>query len=375
MAKKAEIMNVTIHDDGSVTVSYDTGTMRPYKGLSNLPKTAHNWLLAHNDPEPVRYSAASKSSNTAWIDLNGSDVELTEDELTWFESLVSRCKAATGCTCDIIPYNHEKYVGISSEALGCCITDNDLDPLNGNSHITIDTYYIHECYGVEVNGDYAIEPKSMVETIAHEIAHLYVWSHGAEHDAKMAELLEMIKAYEFTKEMALKEEREEPDPDNYQKIQDSMTESFYEFCTGEKAPENWKEIVAEEKERRDSTQPIPELLPTGSRVVPELLPVPSQITPPTPTKPGPSAAEAVGFGICMALAYTAWIAKGAAELLILALQVLYITITPVVLRASERLWKAWLRIYPTIVPTACKTVRIAAKQAAMAVWWLWVVIA
>ena len=167
----------------------------------------------------------------------------------------------------------------------------------------------------------------------------------------------------------------ELDPDEYQEIQDSMTESFYEFCTGEKAPENWKEVVAEEKERRDSTQPIPELLPTGSRVVPELLPVPSQITPPTPIRSGPSAAEAVSFGICMALAYTAWIAREAAELLILALQVLYITLSPIVCEASERLWIAWVKIYPKIVPTACKTARIAAKQAAMAVWWLWVVIA
>jgi len=166
----------------------------------------------------------------------------------------------------------------------------------------------------------------------------------------------------------------DPDPE-LKKIQDSMTESFYEYCTGEKAPENWKEIVAEEKERQDSSQLIPDLLPTGSRVVPGLLPVSSQITPPAPIKSGPSAAEAVGFGICMALAYTAWIAKEAAELLILALQVLYITIAPVVLRASERLWKAWLRIYPEIVPTARRTARIAAKQAAMVVWWLRIVIA
>ena len=171
------------------------------------------------------------------------------------------------------------------------------------------------------------------------------------------------------KEMALKEEREaeiteEPDPDEYRKIQDSMTESFYEFCTGEPAPENWKEIIAEEKGEQ-----------AHSQVSPELLTVPSQITPPAPIKSGPSAAEAVGFGIFMALAYTVWIAKGVAELLILALQMLYITITPVVFRASERLWKAWLRIYPEIVPTACRTARIAAKQAAIVVWWLWVVVA
>lgn len=150
----------------------------------------------------------------------------------------------------------------------------------------------------------------------------------------------------------------EPDPE-LKKIQDSMTESFYEFCTGEPIPEDWHEIVEEEKAKQ----------------APKSLPAPSRITPPAPTESSPSAAEAVGFGICMALAYTAWIAREAAELLILALQVAYVTLLPIVLEASERLWRAWLRIYPTIVPTARRTARIAAKQAAMAVWWLWIVIA
>jgi len=167
----------------------------------------------------------------------------------------------------------------------------------------------------------------------------------------------------------------EPDPDEYRKIQDSMTESFYEFCTGDPIPENWKEVVAEENERLDSTQPIPDLPPTGSRVVPDLFPVPSQIILPALIKSGPSAVEAIGFGICMALAYTAWIAKGAAELLILALQVLYITLSPIVCEASERLWIAWVKIYPEIVPTARKTAKITAKQVAMMLWWLWIVIA
>ena len=198
MAKKAEIINVTFNDDNTITVTYSTGTIRPYKSISALPSTALAWLEAHKEPDP-----------------------------------------------------------------------------------------------------------------------------------------------------------------ELKKIQDSMTESFYEYCTVEPAPESWKEIVAEEKGERVSSQVSPKDLPSVSQSVS-----------PVPTKSSPSATEAVGFGICMALAYTARIAKGAAELLILALQVLYITITPVVLRASERLWDAWLRIYPEIVPTACKTARIAAKQAAMVVWWL-----
>lgn len=154
------------------------------------------------------------------------------------------------------------------------------------------------------------------------------------------------------------ESHKEPDPE-FKAIQDSMTESFYEFCTGEPAPEGWKEIAKEEKERQAA----------------KLLPVSSRTALPALTASSSSAAEAVGFGICMALAYTTWIAKEAAELLALALQVLYIALSPIVCEASERLWKAWLRIYPTIVPTACRTARIAAKQITVAVWWLWVVIA
>lgn len=120
-------------------------------------------------------------------------MELTEAEIGWFHSIVEKCKAATGCTVDIIAYDHDLYSGKSKNALGCCITTDQENPLNGDSYITIDTWFIHEKYQVEFDNFPAIEKATIEDTIAHEIAHLYCWRHGKKHNRITAELLEKIQ--------------------------------------------------------------------------------------------------------------------------------------------------------------------------------------
>lgn len=118
---------------------------------------------------------------------------LTDQELDWFHAVVAKCKAATGCSVEIIAYNHDLYDGKSRDALGCCITDNVKDPLRGDTCITIDTWFIHEKWEEEFNDGFTLEKQSLIDVIAHEIAHTYQWRRCKRHQRIASELVEKIQ--------------------------------------------------------------------------------------------------------------------------------------------------------------------------------------
>jgi len=121
--------------------------------------------------------------------------KLTDEEMNWFHSIVNRCKAATSCTVQIIAYNHDLYNGKHKEALGCCITDNPENPLQGDTIITIDTWFIHEKWLKESEQIPTLEPKTLIDVIAHEIAHLYQWRHCKRHKRITDEIIKKINDY------------------------------------------------------------------------------------------------------------------------------------------------------------------------------------
>ena len=135
-----------------------------------------------------------KEAVTTYTDHRYRPTKLTEEELNWFYSQVEQAKRATGCAIDILPYDHDLYEGKSKDALGCCVSDTPENPLadEADSYITIDCYFIHECFRNEYFGDFLIAGQNLNEVIAHEIAHLYIWRHGKKHTAKTQEILLQI---------------------------------------------------------------------------------------------------------------------------------------------------------------------------------------
>lgn len=113
---------------------------------------------------------------------------LTNGEKRVFDRLAANIKRLFKLSVDIVPLNHREHIPMANdeEVLGCChkILDN-----NGNLVdylITIDIPYIRSClYGMPYS-PYNID--MLVETICHEIAHLYIWQHGSEHTALTKEL-------------------------------------------------------------------------------------------------------------------------------------------------------------------------------------------
>ena len=131
---------------------------------------------------------------TTYSDYLDRPTELTEAELQWFYSIVERAKAITGYQVPIIPYDHDLYRGKSKNALGCCVTTDPQNQLGEgvDTYITIDCYFIDECWRHEFQDDYMVSPDSLIEVIAHELAHLTVWRHGKKHTEMTNAILKQI---------------------------------------------------------------------------------------------------------------------------------------------------------------------------------------
>ena len=131
-----------------------------------------------------------------YMDYRNRPTKLTDEELSWFNDVVAKARRATGCTVDIIPYDHDLYDGKHKEALGCCTTTDPKNMLGEgvDTYITIDCYFINECWRHEFKGDYLLSDDDLEGVLAHEIAHLTVWRHGKKHTALTEQILEQIQA-------------------------------------------------------------------------------------------------------------------------------------------------------------------------------------
>lgn len=133
---------------------------------------------------------------STYSDYKDRPTTLTETQLKWFFENVDRARKATGVTVDIIPWDHDTLSGKNKDALGITYTQDPNNTLGEgvDTYITIDCYYIDECWRHEFDGDYLISGEVLLHTIAHEIAHLTVWRHGKRHTNLTEKLYEQIMA-------------------------------------------------------------------------------------------------------------------------------------------------------------------------------------
>ena len=123
--------------------------------------------------------------------------ELTQEELTWFYAMANLAKAATGCTVDILPRDCEEDE--RGNALGyICTNDikNRANSAKADTFIGIDCYYIDEEWRHDFKGDFTLESERILHVMAHEIAHLTYWRHGAKHEELTERLYQMILSYQ-----------------------------------------------------------------------------------------------------------------------------------------------------------------------------------
>lgn len=137
--------------------------------------------------------------DTSYLDLWDNPTKLTELEIMWFTEICNDCIKATGIHVPIQCSDHNKYKGKSKEALGIFHTDNLQNPLEGDSRITIDNYFIHECYEEVFYGKDNLSFDNLEHVIAHEFAHAFQWRHCRKHEILTEGLYQKIKEYQDTK--------------------------------------------------------------------------------------------------------------------------------------------------------------------------------
>ena len=139
--------------------------------------------------------------NIAYLDLYDNLTELTEAEIKWFSGICNDCMEATGIKILIECADHyRENKGKSKEALGTFHTDNIESPLDGDCKITIDNYFIHECYEEVFNNGFNLNFEDLEHVIAHEFAHGFQWRHCKRHAQLTEELYQKIKEYQETKQ-------------------------------------------------------------------------------------------------------------------------------------------------------------------------------
>lgn len=119
-----------------------------------------------------------------YSDMYDNLAELNKAELDYFQSVVKDFSIIMqdylGVVLPIYNRDHEKMDGKHKEAFGIFYT-NDKENILVDAYITIDNYFIHECYESVFNNIPNISFSTLEETISHEIAHGLVLRHGKKH--------------------------------------------------------------------------------------------------------------------------------------------------------------------------------------------------
>lgn len=140
------------------------------------------------------------SFSNKYLDLWGNPVDLTTQELAFFQDAVDRVRNALGVTIDICNRDHEREMsGKTRNANGIFYTRDPKDP--GQAYlITIDNYFIHECYEEKFHGQLNLSFETLESVLCHEIAHMYKFRHGKSHTNLTEDLLSKVKEYDVQKE-------------------------------------------------------------------------------------------------------------------------------------------------------------------------------
>lgn len=124
-----------------------------------------------------------------YTDLYDNPVELTLEELTYFDSVVNHIKAVLHKDIKITNRDHSTLKGKDKEA--CALIYQSTQD-KSDVFITVDNYFIHECFMEKFHGAYNLSFISLEKAICHEIAHLSQWQHCKKHSRITEELYHQV---------------------------------------------------------------------------------------------------------------------------------------------------------------------------------------
>lgn len=133
------------------------------------------------------YKMTMKLGGVEYYDYYGNAISLTVDEIKYFNEAVNTALSATGINIPVYSGNFEELKGDLPNALGIHWKSCD----GSEEFITIDTFFIHECYKAEVEGWYNLNNETLIGCICHELAHIKYSRHTKYHAALTAEYIAM----------------------------------------------------------------------------------------------------------------------------------------------------------------------------------------
>lgn len=129
-----------------------------------------------------------------YLDLRDNPTTLTQAELDYFHQTADMVRAALGIQVEIVNRNHEELDGKHKEALGVFYTSDPKNPTM-DCFISIDNYFIHECYDQKFNGGWHLNFETLEGVMCHEIAHMTKFRHCKSHTSLTEEYLRRVEAY------------------------------------------------------------------------------------------------------------------------------------------------------------------------------------
>lgn len=129
-----------------------------------------------------------------YLDIQNKPAQLTQKELEYFHDTVSKIQAILGISVEITNRDHDELGKPHKEALGLFYTSDPSHPAD-DCYITVDNYFIHECYDAKFNGKWTLEEQSLEEVICHELAHMSKFRHCKSHKALTQEYLAKVESF------------------------------------------------------------------------------------------------------------------------------------------------------------------------------------
>lgn len=193
---------VTYDENGLVdNFRLDYGDVQPYEGeteitfedlypeeneysgpdRSNIPGTVeytHKMEQQEQEASQTASTPCTRESDATASDVNSS---LTSAEIDFFNATVARVKYSVNVNVPIETMDHGQLTGKHKDALGICWAEPDNAGNPVPFRITIDKFFVHECYIAQERPYLKLEPETLEQVIAHEIAHLRYWRHGKKH--------------------------------------------------------------------------------------------------------------------------------------------------------------------------------------------------
>ncbi len=158
---------------------------------ADIPGTLEYQSKTEHQEAGQTASAPGTDETTSVTADTGSS--LTEEEIKYFEDTVAKVKRSVNVRVPIEIMDHEQLTGKHKEALGICWAKYDSAGNRVPYRMTIDEFFVHECFVALEKPYMKLEPESLEQVIAHEIAHLHCWRHGKKHTELTRRICRLIE--------------------------------------------------------------------------------------------------------------------------------------------------------------------------------------